>query len=315
MSETSWIADDSDDDDPNKSFKPVNFDDDDDTPPESDSESGSNSEEEVVYKKAARQLRAKRKPISQGEREKKRARQEYEEARDEKPTKVTGKKIAATTAGVNRLIIPNPDTTVMTIGYIFAPVHTVFGLTPSGLDPGGQSVTCILGPAALQSKNSNAQSATSLPCLTNVRAAYPWQTFYPGHLLNTQFGGPGDSTNVTVLTASANGQHKRFDNNIVAALGHLKDAYIALNNAGINVLTLGYGLHITLTVSPARWPGPPPNDCISTGLTCTAAVVNPPDVDTLIAAIYPAGQGLPDYWAQTRPTILDLIQAVQDKVD
>jgi hypothetical protein len=213
------------------------------------------------------------------------------------------------------MIVNRTSITVQKIVYLVPPVYTNFALTASGLDPGGQSVTCILGPAAWRSTNSNAQSNASLPCLTQIKLALPGHIFYAGHLLNAQFGGPGTSNNLTALTSHANTMQKGFDNAIVDALGHLNDVYTALNDVGVNVTLIGYGIQLTITVNPARWPVATPHECVSTGLVCTALVVNPPHVDNLVAAAHPTGQGLPPNWTRTRQSILSNIQAVQNKVN
>lgn len=283
---------------------------------DSDSDSGSNPEEEPEFKDHARQLKAqKRKPADDGDRERKRAKLAAEEQEDEDAANAEAQDTLADTQGRGRVVIKPVGTTVMKLVHLVAPAYTTFPLTPGGLDPGGQSVTCVLGPAAWRSTNSNAQSTTSLPCLTQVKAALPGYLFYAGHLLNAQFGGPGTSNNLTALTSGANTAHKAFDNHIVNALGYLLAAYTELNNVGVDVMPLGYGIQLTITVNPARWPPTTPHACVSTGLTCTALVVNPPNVDNLVAAVYPTGQGLPAFWTATRAGILQLIQSVQDEVN
>ncbi|MGM1058947.1 hypothetical protein [Saccharothrix sp. Mg75] len=289
---------------------------DDSVPISSDSDDGTNSEEEPQFQEAARRIRAQKRKNSDDDsaRQVKRAKKAAEEQEDEAAANTEAQSTLADTQGRGRVVIKPAATTVMTLVHLVPPAYTPFALTPANLHPGGQSVTCTLGPAAWRSTNSNAQSTTSLPCLVQIKAAHPLRTFYAGHLLNAQFGGPSTSTNITALTSGANTAQKAFDNHIVNALGHLQAVYTALNDVGVDVLLLGYGIQLTIVMSPVKWAGLSPNDCISTGMTCTALVVNPPNVDALVGAVYPTGQGLPAYWNITRQGILDGIQAVQDEV-
>lgn len=317
MSENSWISySDDEGDDPNKNFRPRYNDSDDDTPPpDSESEDGANSEEEDVYKAEAARLAAKRPRQTDEQRQAKRRKVQKQEQRDEKDSKKTGQQISSTTASAFRVLIPNPATTVDTIIFISHPQYTTFPKTASGLEPGGSSMTCILGPAAVLSTNSNAQSTASLPCLQYIVPAHQNHSWYAGHLLNAQFRGPSTTNNMTALTGSANHQQTGFDNHIVNAVGHLKAVYTKLNNVGVDIMSLGYGIHLNIVVNVAKWGTNSPDDCISTGLTCTATVVTPPNVDALVGAIYPNAASLPAFWNLTRQEILDLIDMVQAEVN
>jgi hypothetical protein len=283
---------------------------------DSASESRSNSEEEPDLRRAAQIERGKKRkaPADDGTREAKRAKLATEEKEDEDDSVASGAVTLAVTQGHSRIIIHPYANTVMKLIHLVPPAPVSFAFTASGLHPGGQSVTCVLGPAAVRSVNSNAKSTTSLPCLTPIRLAHPGHGFIAGHLLNSQFGGTNTIENMTALTSSANGSQKSFDNHIVNAVLHLKSVYEELNDVGIDVMPLGYGIHISLVMDAAKWGAATPDNCISTGMTCTAMVVHIPNVDNLITVVYPPGHGLPAMWKSTRARILQLMQSVQNEV-
>ena len=81
--------------------------------------------------------------------------------------------------------------------------------------------------------NTNAV-ATLPPAIKSARAKYPGKHFKAGHLLNAAFGGPGNKAkNLTILSASGNSKHKRFDNNIKEAFRQLTKAYEVLCAMGL----------------------------------------------------------------------------------
>ena len=312
-----FIASDSEETEGSASFEDdSSMQDDDSVSDDLSSGSGSNSEEEPELRDAARAEKEKKRKNTDDDstREKKRAKVAAEEKEDEADSVKSGAVTVADTQGRSRVPIPNPATTVLKLVHLSAPAYTSFAPTATGWDPGGQSVVCVLGPAAWRSVNSDAKSAASLPCLAPIRISHPGRGFIAGHLLNAQFGGPNSLENMTALTSSANGQQKSFDNHIVNACGLLHKVYLELNNVGIDVMVLGYGIQLNIDMHPNRWPGAAPNDCISIRMTCTALVVSEPDIDTLMATVYPGGKGLPDLWISTRKTILTLVQGVQDEV-
>ncbi|HEX5406130.1 MAG TPA: hypothetical protein VFX16_27965 [Pseudonocardiaceae bacterium] len=153
---------------------------------------------------------------------------------------------------------------------------------------GGRLSTAILGPGGYVSRNSDADRA-ALPAIVNAEAAYPAHTFKAGHLLNAEFGGAGDdSDNLTILSTGANSRMRAFDNAIKDAVTlTLKTAYRAINNMGIDVTNLGYGIQVTITTAAGFWSNnvAQAGYLISNGVTCVAAIVGEPVPANLEAAL------------------------------
>lgn len=161
---------------------------------------------------------------------------------------------------------------------------------------GGKHSSAVLGPGALLSVNSDAVS--TLPsAITAVRGAYPDVTFAAGHLLNAELGGDGTTArNLTILTSSANGGYKKFDNNVKHAVERLKKAYGTMNRLGIGVTALTYGIKVDIEVNDAWWGTTYPDNCVSTGVVGTAAVFDEPDVQALLEATFQDENQRPERW-------------------
>jgi hypothetical protein len=213
-----------------------------------------------------------------------------------------------------RITINNPDR-INRIHYIEEPDYKEFsGTNQQGFARGGRKATVILGPAGVFSKNSNARSTGSLPALGPVRATYQGD-FVAGHLLNADFGGVGTQENITVLTDSANGSMNTFDNRIRQAVNALKHAYVGMNNLGIEVDDLTYGIEVEITVGNDTWDDDHPGDLIANEVTCTASVHDEPDVDDLLEDVYPDGRGKPPRFDSAVADIKKHMQAAESAVD
>lgn len=213
-----------------------------------------------------------------------------------------------------RITINNPDR-INQIHYIEAPDYKQFsGTNQQGYARGGRKVTVVLGPAGVFSKNSNARSTGSLAALGPVRSTYDGD-FVAGHLLNADFGGVGTQENITVLTDSANTSMNTFDNRIRQAVNALKHAYVGMNNLGIDVHDLTYGIEVEITVGNDTWDDDHPGDLIANEVTCTASVQDEPDVDNLLDDVYPDGRGKPPRFDSAVAEIKKQLQAAGSAVD
>ncbi|WP_141316484.1 hypothetical protein [Streptomyces spinoverrucosus] len=139
---------------------------------------------------------------------------------------------------------------------------------------GGRHSSAILGPGAGLGKGSD--SVGDKPqAIQAIKKKYPGTTFISGHLLNADFGGDGkDHKNLTVLTSTGNANHKKFDEPIKKALMQLRTAYQAMNELGIDVKAIRYGIKVDIEVTGKEWGDTYPNNCIFKSLTCKAKVVN-----------------------------------------
>jgi ribosomal protein L12E/L44/L45/RPP1/RPP2 len=99
---------------------------------------------------------------------------------------------------------------------------------------GGCESYARIGPIELV---GGSDSKSSLPAnITRLRLRAPECNFVSGHLLNAMFGGAGDdSRNVTVLSHTGNMKCKKFDERIKEALFHLRRAYRAMWEGGIEL--------------------------------------------------------------------------------
>jgi len=88
--------------------------------------------------------------------------------------------------------------------------------TSAGKMAGGKGTLARLGPLSFRNRNSNS-IATKPPGIAAAKSAYPGTTFVSGHLLNAALGGSPASKNVTILSSSGNGSHKKLDNNLIKA--------------------------------------------------------------------------------------------------
>ncbi|HEX5114296.1 MAG TPA: hypothetical protein VFW65_03765 [Pseudonocardiaceae bacterium] len=184
-----------------------------------------------------------------------------------------------------RAKIANHQAVVQTIQYLPGglPHYTPDGRAGSG----GCLSTATLGPAGNLSVDSDSVAA-ALPNLALAKLAHPQYYFVAGHLLNAVFGGAGDDAdNLTILTQSANGQHKAFDQPVKKAVDELRKAYLALSKIGIDVAQLGYGISVTVATTGAFWSNTAtePAYFITTALNCQATVVAEPTQTTLAGAV------------------------------
>ena len=132
----------------------------------------------------------------------------------------------------------------------------------------------------------NTNAVASLPPgIKAARAKYPDKHFKAGHLLNAAFGGPGNnSKNLTILSASGNSRHKRFDNNVKEAFRQLTKAYEALCSMGLppDEATLTVMIKVK---TRGEWDDVLPDKSIATHLMCKATLLARTDVDGAIAAL------------------------------
>jgi hypothetical protein len=149
---------------------------------------------------------------------------------------------------------------------------------------GGKSATAILGAGdAYDSAASRTDS--SLPsAIVAARARYPDQNFKAGHLLNEIFGGDGKNpANLTILSAVGNANHKAFDDPLKTAVEQLNKAYVSLAKLGANIKEMKYGIKVEIKINGTPWGPAYPENCIWTGLVCSAAVSGEPALDGLRA--------------------------------
>lgn len=180
---------------------------------------------------------------------------------------------------------------------------------------GGKHSSAILGPGCLRSENSDADP--DLPsAMKRAKLEYPDEVFVAGHLLNSALGGHGtDPRNITILTSSGNSSHKGFDNPIKTAVTELKKAYVAMNNLGIDVSKLKYGIKVDIEVDDIWWGDDFPDNCISTGLSCTAGVSKEPDVEALLDAAFPDEDDRRTGWRSNLAVAQAAVAKVADWVD
>jgi hypothetical protein len=201
-----------------------------------------------------------------------------------------------------------------TLQYFAGPQYEPFSTSPEGYDPGGQRTTAILGPGALLSVGSDAMGATSLPALTQIVTVFPMKIYgwKAGHLLNAMFGGQAVPANLTALTTSANNSMNTFDNAVKNAVGALHGAYVGLAKLRIKkTLTLTYGIQVVIEADESTWDDHNhPGNLVTTGVTCTAEVVDAPDVEELINEEYSQGDGMPTRWESYRDEVLGQMQQV-----
>lgn len=125
--------------------------------------------------------------------------------------------------------------------------------------------------------------------IDTARANYPGTNFIAGHLLNRALGGSGeDAKNLTILTSSANGSMKKFDNPIQNAVNPLTALYEKLHASKdpvIDITRLRYGSKVMISVSTEKWGNDYPDNCIANKVHCAAEVVgNPGPIDKVPAA-------------------------------
>lgn len=133
----------------------------------------------------------------------------------------------------------------------------------------------------------NTNAVASLPpAIKAARVKYPGKHFKAGHLINAAFGGPGNtSKNLTILSASGNGRHKRFDNNIKEAFRLLTKAYEVLCSMGLPPDEAALSVMIKVKTKGAWDDEEQPDKSIATHLICKALLVGRSDVDGAIKAL------------------------------
>lgn len=184
-----------------------------------------------------------------------------------------------------RAKIANHEAVIRDIQYLPGgdPHYTADGRAGSG----GCLSTATLGPAGNLSVDSDSVAA-ALPNLALAKSAHPQYGFVAGHLLNAVFGGAGDDAdNLTILTHSANGLHRGFDEPVKKAINELRKVYLALSKVGIEVATLGYGVSVSVATTGVFWSpvATQPAYFITTALVCQATVVGEPTQQTLAGAV------------------------------
>lgn len=176
-----------------------------------------------------------------------------------------------------RIRIPNTDVVLAGLRYVVEPTYQ----PAPNCNAGGSRSSAILGPSAFVSRNSDADAR--LPgAIDDARALYGID-FKAGHLLNAQFGGAGtDPANLAILTPTANGIHRGFDEPLKQALDALDKAYRALVRLNQDVRALNYGIQVVVSTTGYYWDQKYPGNCIPTGLLCSAQVVNRPDTSNFM---------------------------------
>ncbi|MGX1851506.1 eCIS core domain-containing protein [Streptomyces sp. NPDC055299] len=139
---------------------------------------------------------------------------------------------------------------------------------------GGTRGHVILGPRGFLDQRSDANSQLP-PAIVDARAKYTNETFIAGHLVNASFGGDGRrSANLTILTSSANGRMKSFDNSIKNALDRANSIYGHLSRLSVDITPLRLGIEVD--VRPAgegyTWDTHGPGKYISQFIHCAATV-------------------------------------------
>ena len=129
---------------------------------------------------------------------------------------------------------------------------------------------------------------STLPqAIVSARAAHGI-VFKAGHLLNADFFGNGeDSSNLTILTPSANTSMTAFDNPIKSAVAELERLYLLLSHNRVEISQIEYGITVTITVSAGKWGRAYPNNCIATRVTCEAEISGADDLDSALDALEP----------------------------
>jgi hypothetical protein len=203
------------------------------------------------------------------------------------------------------------DIDIMALDYFSGPSYA----WADNKKAGGKHSSAILGPGCLRSENSDADP--NLPsAMKHAKTEYPDEDFVAGHLLNSALGGNGkDARNITILTSSGNSSHKGFDNPIKTAVAELKKAYVAMNNLGIDVSKLKYGIRVDIEIDEDCWGDHYPDNCISAGLTCTAGVSKEPDVEALLNAKFPDEDDRRTGWRSNLAVANAAVAKVADWVD
>lgn len=139
---------------------------------------------------------------------------------------------------------------------------------------GGTRGRVILGPRGFLDQRSDANSQLP-PAIVDARATYTNETFIAGHLVNACFGGDGRrSANLTILTSSANGQMKSFDNSIKLALDNVSKIYEHLSRMSVDITPLRLGVEVDVSPAGERytWDTHGPGKYISKFIHCVATV-------------------------------------------
>ncbi|GAA2320674.1 hypothetical protein Scani_28080 [Streptomyces caniferus] len=139
---------------------------------------------------------------------------------------------------------------------------------------GGTRGHVILGPRGFSDQRSDANSQLP-PAIVDARATYTNETFIAGHLVNASFGGDGRrSANLTILTSSANGQMKSFDNSIKLALDNVSNIYERLSRMSVDITPLRLGVEVDVSPAGERytWDTHGPGKYISKFIHCVATV-------------------------------------------
>ena len=147
------------------------------------------------------------------------------------------------------------------------PNYTYSGIAGAG----GRLSTAMLGPTgSYLSSNSNANP--NLPSyIVAARQKFPNSFLKAGHLLNEQFGGDGqNANNLTILSATGNSNHKKFDEPVKIALMDLRKAYEILWKDGIDPQKINLGIRVSVAVdTDDPWQG---ETKIFSSLNCTASL-------------------------------------------
>jgi hypothetical protein len=145
---------------------------------------------------------------------------------------------------------------------------------------GGKCSTATLGPAALKEMGSDSDPKKPA-AIERARQEYGIR-FISGHLLNAELGGDGNnSDNLTILTPTANSNHKGFDNPVKEAIRGLRKVYEILLKYKVELENVKYGIKVSIATKDIVWAENYPGNCISNGLTCTAEVVKAETVTEL----------------------------------
>jgi hypothetical protein len=146
---------------------------------------------------------------------------------------------------------------------------------------GGVRASATLSPNSLAAIPTTANSSKPT-AIVQARKKYPGSSFKAGHLLNGEFYGDGDDyKNLTILSATGNANHKKFDNRVKDAVRELKKFYELLIREYVDVSAMRYGIEVEIRVSDEKWGKNPPEKFICKRLNCTAKVVNLPKVSDL----------------------------------
>ncbi len=170
---------------------------------------------------------------------------------------------------------------------------------------GGRRAEATLSPKSLSGMGSDADP--NLPSgIRRARDCHTSHSFVAGHLLNADFGGPGNNAkNMTILTSKANSAMKNFDNRIKDALEGLQKVYILIADHVDSVSSLKYGININIEVSDDKWGDKPPNNYIANTLSCRATISENIDLESL----------LPDALPRKKEEIQRVIERINDFVE